>query len=63
MSKKVLLMVVAISATLLPLQSASAVGEKTLVIIDSGINTDLAWAKNSVVDEACFVEFNSSKSY
>jgi len=51
-------MVVAISATLLPLQSASAVGEKTLVIIDSGINTDLAWAKNSVVDEACFVEFN-----
>jgi len=58
MSKKVLLMVVAISATLLPLQSASAVGEKTLVIIDSGINTDLAWAKNSVVDEACFVEFN-----
>jgi len=55
---KIILMVVAISATLLPLQSASAVGEKTLVIIDSGINTDLAWAKNSVVDEACFVEFN-----
>ena len=58
MSKKIMLLVVAISATLLPLQSASAVGEKTLVIIDSGINTDLAWAKNSVVDEACFVEFN-----
>ena len=55
---KIILMVIAISATLLPLQSASAVGEKTLVIIDSGINTDLAWAKNSVVDEACFVEFN-----
>ena len=51
-------MVVAISATLLPLQSASAVGEKTLVIIDSGINTDLAWAKSAVIDEACFVEFN-----
>ena len=51
-------MAVAISATLLPLQSASAVGEKTLVIIDSGINTDLAWAKSAVVDEACFVEFN-----
>jgi len=58
MSKKVLLMVVAISATLLPLQTASAAGEKTLVIIDSGINTDLAWAKNAVIDEACFVEFN-----
>jgi len=55
---KIILMVVAISATLLPLQTASAAGEKTLVIIDSGINTDLAWAKNSVVDEACFVEFN-----
>ena len=51
-------MVVAISATLLPLQSASAAGEKTLVIIDSGINTDLAWAKSAVIDEACFVEFN-----
>jgi len=55
---KVILMVVAISATLLPLQSASAVGEKTLVIIDSGINTDLAWAKNAVIDEACFVELH-----
>ena len=51
-------MVVAISATLLPTQTASAVGEKTLVIIDSGINTDLAWAKNAVIDEACFVELH-----
>ena len=51
-------MVVALSATLLPTQTASAVGEKTLVIIDSGINTDLPWAKNAVIDEACFVEFN-----
>jgi hypothetical protein len=58
MSKKIMLLVVAISATLLPLQTASAVGEKTLVIIDSGINTDLAWAKSAVIDEACFVEFN-----
>ena len=55
---KIILMVVAISATLLPLQTASAVGEKTLVIIDSGINTDLAWVKNAVIDEACFVEFH-----
>jgi hypothetical protein len=58
MSKKIMLLVVAISATLLPLQSASAAGEKTLVIIDSGINTDLAWAKNAVIDEACFVELH-----
>jgi len=32
--------------------------QKSLVIIDSGINTDLPWAKNAVVDEACFVEFH-----
>ena len=32
--------------------------QKSLVIIDSGINTDLAWAKSAVVDEACFVEFH-----
>jgi hypothetical protein len=55
---KIILIVVALSATLLPTQTASAVGEKTLVIIDSGINTDLAWAKSAVIDEACFVEFN-----
>ena len=53
-----MLLVVAISATLLPTQTASAVGEKTLVIIDSGINTDLPWAKNAVIDEACFVELH-----
>jgi len=58
MSKKIMLLVVVLLATLLPTQTASAVGEKTLVIIDSGINTDLAWAKNAVVDEACFVEFH-----
>ena len=58
MSKKIMLLVVAISATLLPTQTASAVGEKTLVIIDSGINTDLAWAKNAVIDEACCVELH-----
>jgi hypothetical protein len=58
MSKKIMLLVVALLATLLPTQTANAVGEKTLVIIDSGINTDLAWAKSAVVDEACFVEFH-----
>ena len=55
---KIILTVVALSATLLPTQTASAVGEKTLVIIDSGINTDLPWAKSAVIDEACFVELH-----
>ena len=37
---------------------AGAAEPKSLVIIDSGINTDLAWVKNAVIDEACFVEFH-----
>ena len=35
----------------------SAAPEKTLVIIDSGINPQLDWVKNALVDEACFIEF------
>ena len=60
---KIILMVVAISATLLPTQTASAnikspvmLAQKSLVIIDSGINTELDWIARSVIDEACFVE-------
>ena len=37
---------------------AGAAEPKSLVIIDSGINTDLAWAKSAVIDEACFVELH-----
>jgi len=37
---------------------AGAAELKSLVIIDSGINTDLTWAKSAVIDEACFVEFH-----
>jgi hypothetical protein len=36
---------------------ANATGAKTLVIIDSGINTNLDWAKAAIVEEACFIEF------
>jgi len=60
---KIILMVVAISATLLPSQTATAnikntvmLAQKSLVIIDSGINTELDWIARSVIDEACFVE-------
>ena len=35
----------------------SAAPEKTLVIIDSGINSQLPWVKSALVDEACFIEF------
>ena len=58
-------MVVALSATLLPSQIATAnirphvmPTQKSLVIIDSGINTELEWISRSVIDEACFVEFH-----
>ena len=37
--------------------TASAAPQKTLVIIDSGINSQLDWVKNALVDEACFIEF------
>jgi hypothetical protein len=36
---------------------ANASPEKTLVIIDSGINSQLDWVKNALVEEACFIEF------
>jgi hypothetical protein len=36
---------------------ANATGAKTLVIIDSGINTNLDWAKAAIVEEACFIEY------
>jgi hypothetical protein len=36
---------------------AHATGGKTLVIIDTGINTNLPWVKSAVVEEACFIEF------
>jgi hypothetical protein len=64
-SRKISICVTTLLATLLTAQFATAnisnhvmPAQKSLVIIDSGINTDLPWAKNAVVDEACFVEFH-----
>jgi len=63
--RKISICVATLLATLLTIQFATAnvsthimPAQKSLVIIDSGINTDLPWAKNAVIDEACFVEFH-----
>jgi hypothetical protein len=36
---------------------ASANTSKTLVIIDSGINSNLPWVKSMLIEEACFIEY------
>lgn len=36
---------------------AHAATPKSLVIIDTGINTNLDWVKNSLIEEACFIEY------
>jgi hypothetical protein len=56
MKTKVLLIAAALGLSLLA-TPAHATGDKTLVIIDSGINTNLDWAKAAIVEEACFIEF------
>ena len=58
MKTKVLLIAAALGLSLL-VTPAHAAGDKTLVIIDSGINTNLPWAKAAVVEEACFIEFGN----
>jgi len=58
MKTKVLLIAAALGLSLL-VTPAHATGDKTLVIIDSGINTQLPWAKAAVVEEACFIEFGN----
>jgi hypothetical protein len=49
------LVVVLVAAGLLP--AAQAATPKTLVIIDSGINSELPWVKEMLVEEACFIQF------
>ena len=51
--------VAAIAATLIAglAGPVSATPPKTLVIIDSGINSQLDWVKSALVEEACFIEF------
>lgn len=56
MKTKVLLIAAALGLSLLA-TPAHAAEAKTLVIIDSGINTQLPWAKAAVVEEACFIEY------
>jgi hypothetical protein len=56
MKTKVFLIAAALGLSLLA-TPAHATGAKTLVIIDSGINTNLDWAKAAIVEEACFIEF------
>jgi hypothetical protein len=56
MKTKVLLIAAALGLSLLA-TPAHAAGAKTLVIIDSGINTQLDWAKAAIVEEACFIEY------
>jgi hypothetical protein len=58
MKTKVLLIAAALGLSLL-VTPAHAAGDKTLVIIDSGINTNLPWAKAAVIEEACFIEFGN----
>jgi len=58
MKTKVLLIAAALGLSLLA-TPAHATGDKTLVIIDSGINMQLPWAKAAVVEEACFVDFGA----
>ena len=64
-SRKISISVVTFLAILLTTQFATAnikthvmPAQKSLVIIDSGINTDLDWISLAVIDEACFVEFH-----
>jgi hypothetical protein len=56
MKTKVLLIAAALGLSLLA-TPAHAAEAKTLVIIDSGINTQLDWAKAAIVEEACFIEY------
>ena len=57
MKKIVALLVVSLAA--LVVSPASANTQKTLVIIDSGINTELDWVKSTLVEEVCIIEYGT----
>lgn len=57
MKNKVIVAVIAATLVAGLTGPANAAPEKTLVIIDSGINPQLDWVKNALVEEACFIEF------
>lgn len=56
--KTKLLLIITLAASLLAVP-ASANTQKTLVIIDSGINTELDWVKRSLVEEVCIIEYGT----
>lgn len=57
MKRIIALLVVSLAA--LVISPASANAQKTLVIIDSGINTELDWVKRSLVEEVCIIEYGT----
>ena len=57
MKKLIALLVISLAA--LVITPASANTPKTLVIIDSGVNTELDWVKNSLVEEVCIIEYGT----
>lgn len=57
MKNKVVVAVIAATLVAGLAGPVNAAPEKTLVIIDSGINSQLDWVKNALVEEACFIEF------
>lgn len=56
--KTKLLLILALAASLLAVP-ASANTQKTLVIIDSGVNTELDWVKSTLVEEVCIIEYGT----
>lgn len=57
MKRIVALLVVSLAALII--SPASANTQKTLVIIDSGINTELDWVKRTLVEEVCIIEYGT----
>lgn len=56
--KAKLLLIAAILVSLVA-APANAAPQKTLVIIDSGINTELDWVKSTLVEEVCIIEYGT----
>lgn len=57
MNRKIIAALVLVLTGALVSTPATASQQKRLVIIDSGVNTELPWVKASLVEEACFVEY------
>lgn len=56
MKTKILLALVLLTSLV---STPAYAADKTLVIIDSGINTELDWVKNSLVEEVCIIEYGT----